>query len=420
MVAEIISIGDELTSGERLDTNSQWLSQRLGEVGIRVAYHTTVADDLEANVRVLRESFARADVIICTGGLGPTADDLTRQALAATLGVELELDAASLAHIEQLFARRQRPMPPANQIQAMFPVGSRVIPNPHGTAPGIDYQVTRPGRTSARIFCLPGVPAEMKEMWAATVLPRLTDAHLAAQQLIRHKCLKCFGVGESDLEAMLPDLIRRGREPQVGITVSQATITLRITACAAIAADCEAQMAPTLATIRECLGNLVYGEDDEELQHVVGRQLQQCGQTLSTLELATPGLLSRWLAALPAAGSPYRGGLVVPADARSWPSPLVGLAAAPSTGWTAEYATTVARRVREQWGTDYGLVIGPRPAAEPPSSSPPAEVGRVWLALVGPTADEVEVVAWPFSGHPDVVEARAAKTALNLLRLKIL
>ena len=152
MLAEVISIGDELTSGQRLDTNSQWLSTRLGELGVEVRYHTTVADDLDANVRVFREAIERADIVVATGGLGPTADDLTRDALAATIGQPLVLDAASLAHIEGLFARRRRPMPESNRLQAMFPSGSRVIPNPTGTAPGIDLEVPR-GPAFRRAAC---------------------------------------------------------------------------------------------------------------------------------------------------------------------------------------------------------------------------------------------------------------------------
>lgn len=230
MRAEVISIGDEMTTGQRLDTNSQWLSQRLGEIGVRVLFHTTVGDELEPNVQVYRQAFERADLVISTGGLGPTADDLTRQALAEVLGVELVLDAPALQHIQQLFAHRKREMPPRNVVQAMFPRGSRVIPNPHGTAPGIAVDISRPGRSPARVFALPGVPAEMREMWEATVAPELAATTGGDCRVIRHRCLRCFGVGESDLERMLPDLIQRGRTPTVGITVNQATITLRITA----------------------------------------------------------------------------------------------------------------------------------------------------------------------------------------------
>src|SRR5262245_48715519 len=156
MHAEIISIGDELTSGQRLDTNSQWLSTRLGELGVSVLYHTTVADQLDANVAVFRAAAERADIVVASGGLGPTADDLTREALAKLAGVELVLDPNALSYIENLFARRKRPMPERNHVQAMFPRGSRVIHNPAGTAPGIDIDLPRPGRSSARIFSLPG------------------------------------------------------------------------------------------------------------------------------------------------------------------------------------------------------------------------------------------------------------------------
>ena len=253
MLAEIISIGDELTSGQRLDTNSQWLSMRLGELGVRVMYHTTVADDLEANVNVFRAAIERADVVVATGGLGPTADDLTRDAIAAATNRQLVLDAAALAHIERLFSRRQRPMPERNRVQAMFPEGSRVIPNPEGSALGLILTVPRECRPhgprneqlqesstlpgECRLFALPGVPAEMKRMWEETVAPAIR-AMLPAPRVICYRRIKCFGVGESDLEAMLPDLIRRGREPQVGITVSGATITLRIAAAGENPAAC--------------------------------------------------------------------------------------------------------------------------------------------------------------------------------------
>src|SRR4029079_17239715 len=171
MRAEIISIGDELTTGQRLDTNSQWLAERLLEIGVPVAFHTTGGDQLADNVLVFRQACERADVVVATGGLGPTADDLTRQALADLAGVPLIHDDASLAHIKTLFAKRKREMPPANIVQAQFPQGSRPIFNPNGSAPGIDISIPRIVGQPARVFPLPGVPAEMKEMWAATVGP---------------------------------------------------------------------------------------------------------------------------------------------------------------------------------------------------------------------------------------------------------
>ncbi len=150
MRAEIIALGDELTSGQRLDTNSQWLSQQLADLGVQAFLHTTVGDDLEAGTEVFRQAVQREDVILSTGGLGPTADDLTRDCLAQACGVELVRDEAVLEQIRALFARRGREMPERNVVQAMFPRGSRVIANPNGTAPGIDIEVPRTGRTPAR------------------------------------------------------------------------------------------------------------------------------------------------------------------------------------------------------------------------------------------------------------------------------
>ncbi len=273
MRAEIISIGDELTTGQRLDTNSQWLAERLLEIGVPVAFHTTVGDQLADNVLVFRQACERADVIVVTGGLGPTADDLTRYAMAELSGAPLVQDDASLAHIKALFASRKREMPQANIVQAQFPKGSRPIHNPHGSAPGIEISIQRAVGKPARIFALPGVPAEMKEMWVATVGPAIQQL-LGVRKVIAHHRIKCFGVGESDLEAMLPDLIARNRYPLVGITVSQATITLRVTAEGDSAAAARAAMQPTIDTIHQCLGDLILGYEDDELQHVVVRLLR--------------------------------------------------------------------------------------------------------------------------------------------------
>lgn len=398
MLAEVISIGDELTSGQRLDTNSQWLAERLGELGIATLYHTTVGDDLAANVRVFREAIDRADLVVVTGGLGPTADDLTREAVAQTAGVELELDVASLEHIGKLFERRKRAMPPANRVQALFPRGSRVVPNPHGTAPGIDLSIPRPGRRDARIFCLPGVPAEMREMWTATVAPAIGVALGTERRVIRHHRIKCFGVGESDLEQMLPDLIRRGRDPIVGITVSKATITLRITTAGVSETECHSKMAPTIATIHECLGELVFGQEDEELQQVVCGQLAAARATLASWEVGTRGLLAwwlgeasaEWLAGRTAANyRPFAGGVV-----QAGPT-------MPGHGGVGEWA----EQVRRQFTSDYGLAVG---------SLNEDEVEIAVASAVG-----VERLRFARAGHPDIVVPRTAKQALNALRLAL-
>ncbi len=293
--AEIISIGDEMTSGQRLDTNSRWLSQQLGDLGVTTIRHTTIADDLDANIEVFASAAARADVVISTGGLGPTLDDLTRDALSAAFDAPLELDVDSLAHIEGMFAQRKRPMPERNRVQAMMPRGTRVIPNPHGTAPGIELSVPRAGQTDSRVFALPGVPAEMVEMWFGTVQGRIQQMLGPDVMPVMFHTVKLFGIGESDVEVKLPDLMRRDRHPRVGITVSRATISLRIVAQARSQAEFEALIAPTLAEIHEALGVLIFGSGEDELEHAILRHLREQQKTLAVVELGPCALAGNWL-----------------------------------------------------------------------------------------------------------------------------
>ncbi|HUT91593.1 MAG TPA: CinA family nicotinamide mononucleotide deamidase-related protein, partial [Thermoguttaceae bacterium] len=313
MRAEIIAIGDEITGGQLLDTNTQWLSQRLEELGIRVLYHTTVGDELDPIARVFRQAIERADVVVATGGLGPTADDLTRQAIAEAAGRELVLSTEALEQIRGLFARRKRVMSPQNEQQALFPEGSQAIPNPNGTAPGIAVEVPREGMGPAWVFALPGVPAEMKEMWHGTVAAEIGKAG-AGKRVVRRRVIKCFGAGESQVEAMLPDLIRRGRSPRVGINASQTTILLRITAEGASEEDCRAAIEPTVETIRNCLGSLVFGEGDDELEDAVIRLLRRHNKTLATAEWGTAGLVADRLGDVAEAEGCYLGGLVVASE----------------------------------------------------------------------------------------------------------
>ncbi len=411
MRAEVISIGDELTSGQRLDTNSQWLSQRLGELGIRVMYHTTVADDLAANVDVFRAALARAELVITTGGLGPTADDLTREALAAAVGRELYLDEGALADITALFTRRGRAMPERNRVQAFFPTGSRIVPNPHGSAPGIDFTLTRPDQTTSRVFCLPGVPAEMREMWAGTIVPAL-QGMLGTTRMIRHRVIKCFGVGESDLEALLPDMIRRGREPLVGITVHAATISLRITTNTETEAEAAAIVQPTLETIRECLGTLVYGEGNDELEHAVLRLLAEQGTSLATAEWGTNGLMSHWLENAAQDRPMYAGGTVL--NGVNALKHILGEHAPPDEELQDRKTRVraMAEHCRRQWGATWGLAVSDAPAKDE------GDAPRIWVALAGP--DGTACHPFTYAGHPDILVPRAAKQALNFLRLKLI
>ncbi|PQO42453.1 competence/damage-inducible protein A [Blastopirellula marina] len=392
MFAEIMAIGDEITSGQRLDTNTQWLSQQLESLGIEVRFHTTVGDDLAANIQAIRIALGRAALVISTGGLGPTDDDLTRQALAEATGTELELHQPSLEHIQQRFTMRGRTMPPKNQIQAMFPVGSRVIHNPNGTAPGIDLDCAIEGHQS-RFIALPGVPAEMKEMWLATVVPSLTGQG-TAKKVIRHHVVKSFGVGESHMESLLPDLIKRGREPRVGITVHQATISLRITATGESAEECDAAIADTVKEIDAAVGHLVYGEGDEELQDVVVRQLLAQGKTLTTLESSTSGLLAFWLGSVDVQREAFLNGGIVP---------LAQLK-------TKEQVEQAAAAMRAAIGADFALALGTLTEAD--SSD------EYCIALA--SVDGVQSISSGLAGHPEIWSPRMAKQGLDLLRKKLL
>ena len=418
MRAEVIAIGDELTTGQRLDTNSQWLSERLIELGIDVAFHTTVGDNLADNVAAFRAAIDRVDVVVATGGLGPTADDLTREAMAAVALVDLVQDDVSLEHIRQLFARRARAMPDRNARQALFPRGSRPISNPHGTAPGIDMSEVRADGTTCRLFALPGVPVEMFAMWSASVAPAI----LAVQpvpRVTRHCRIRCYGAGESHIEAMLPDLIRRGREPRVGITVSDATITLRITATAADEAACLATMEPTVAEIKQALGALVFGVEEDELQHAVVKMLKERHQTVSVAEWATDGLVSHWLADAASTSDTFRSGVVVHdiAELRSLLY-LTEYSADEEHILSASETTAVAmaQAIRLKTGADYGLAVAAWPitASEQAASAAIELKGTLNIAIA--TSENVGVRAVSIAGHPALRRPRAAKDALNQLR----
>ncbi|MEI6240392.1 MAG: molybdopterin-binding protein [Planctomycetia bacterium] len=388
MRAEVIAIGDELTTGQRLDTNSQWISRELAVLGIETAFHTTTTDSLDDGVAVFREAVERADIVIATGGLGPTADDLTRDVLALVAHEPLELSPAALTAVEARFARRAVPMPESNRRQAMFPRTSRVIPNPDGTAPGIDIEIPRRSRGTSRVFALPGVPAEMKTMWAATVLPALAAGQPDAATICFRR-IKCFGAGESAIEAMLPDLIRRGRDPLVGITAHDATITLRIVARGADESACRAKITPTEAIIREALGDLVYGVEDDEIEDAALAAIATAGSTLATAEIATCGQVAALFVGAAARGhhAVVRGGLVLPAT-------------------DTAAATPLAERARRDTGAEHGLGVGPIRAAE--------GVESIEIALAGPRG--VRVVEHRLGGAGSVRMSRAAKTAIDLVR----
>lgn len=418
MPAEIISIGTELTTGAKLDTNSQWLSLELSAIGIPVHFHTTVADDLAANIGALKTAATRADIVLVTGGLGPTLDDLTRDALAQMTGTRLVLHEPSLEIIRRMFARRNREMPERNIVQAMFPEGSEPIPNDRGTAPGIYLEIPRPGRTPCRIAAMPGVPSEMRVMFRDSVLPRI-EGGLTREHVIRHARVNCFGLGESAAEERLGDVTARGRDPEVGITVHEATITLRIVAEGATVEEAQRKIESTKRVIYERMGEYVFGEEDEELEDVVVRALNVNGRTLAVIEAGTGGLISHRLTDIPDHESCFSGALVVPDGGRSGlPSGLPSGNSSPiNAGPTnATGAEALARRVREYFGVDFALAVTPATHSDfrETTTTPPA----VFVALAGEAA--VDVHELNVAGDPAILKSRLAKSALNLVRLKLL
>ena len=411
MKAEILSIGSELTSGQNLDTNSQWLSTRLAEIGIAVGWHTTVADDFDDGVEAFRIATRRAGLVLASGGLGPTQDDLTREVLARVFGVELVLNEESLEQIRQMFARRNRTTPERNRVQAMFPAGAEPIPNERGTAPGIWMRVGE-----CVVAAVPGVPSEMHAMFESQVKPRLLGLGLGGGVLVQRK-INCFGAGESAVEEKLLDLTRRGHVPEVGITVSDATISLRILARAATPAGATIQIEPVERTIRERLGDLVFGVQDEELQDVVVRLLGAKRKTLATAESVTAGLVAHRIGSVPGASACFRGGIVaydnrVKIEMLGVPQELIDAHGAVS----GPVAEAMAVRARTRFRTD--LAVSTVGIAGPGGGSPDKPVGLVYVGLAWDGGASSRSFSW--IGTRFEVQSRTAKLALDRVRLRLM
>lgn len=401
LIGEVISIGDEMTSGARVDTNAAWLSRRLGELGVSVAFHSTVGDTLQHNVDVFRIASQRADVIVCTGGLGPTRDDLTRDALAEVVNQPLELHAASLSRIEAMFHRRNREMPERNEVQAMFPRGSHAIVNPQGTAPGIEIAIERDSGSVSHLYALPGVPAEMKRMFDDSVAERILKLSGDARK-IQYHVMKFFGTGESDMEQRLGRMISRDREPRVGITVSAATISLRITAMAATDAQCEEMIDQTRTEILRLVPEFYFGDGEHfEQQDAIDAALRERDESLMVIEYGRAALLGDWFAALGPSPA-YRGGLslAVPADLQQM--------------FLADDERGSIDKAKETIGADWVLIVDSYPELDHRSEVPLA-ASDVRMMVVNPDGRHFTTTA-TLGGHPSIIQPRIAKTAMAALR----
>jgi nicotinamide-nucleotide amidase len=421
MFAEIIAIGSELSCGSKLDTNSQWLSRELESLGWTVTRHTTLADDMAAMVNEFRAAALRARVVLITGGLGPTLDDITRDALAKAFHQSLVRDPESLKHIQALFTSRGREMPLRNERQADRPEHSRVLPNSCGTAPGILMRVEASGKAgsvesdaeSCLIAVMPGVPAEMKPMFMQHVRPHLLDSGM----VLRRAVVRTFGFGESDAERLLGDLTARDRNPEVGITASEAVISLWVTARSQSADEADHMCDETCTLVRERLGEAVYGDGDDELHDVVARLLAARNLSVALVEGATTGgQISMWMSENSTVASGVKSAFVIP---DRWDSEalrahtLVGATVVDSlpVDWL-QVATAVSAEVRLLCHADFVLCSSPF-YDEPLDSGVVVRRGCVAVS----TPDQIQQFDVSMSGNLAIFRQRAARTALNRLRL---
>lgn len=413
MRAIILSIGDELVLGQVVDTNAAWLSARLVELGIAPEYHQAVPDNLEAINAAVKLAAGKAELVIVTGGLGPTPDDLTRQALAAAAGVKLTLHKPSLEHIQKIFRERGRTMSKSNCLQAMFPKGAAVLKNPIGTAPGFSIRL---GKT--KVAVMPGVPKEMKLMFARHIAPIITAGNRSKVMTWK---INVFGLGESLVAEKLGDLMRRDRNPLVGTTVSDGIISIRIRGEFGDKKTGVQAMHRTAAEIRKRLGAAVFSEGEITLPETVGKMLIAKRKTLATAESCTAGLLAAMLTEMPGASKYFPGGWVVYSNAMKTANLNVPKDLIAGEGAVSE---SVARKMAEgallKSKADYALAL--TGIAGPGGGSPQKKVGTVWIALAERTKRGTNVYAEKeiFPGDRAFIRERAAKTALNILRLRLL
>jgi nicotinamide-nucleotide amidase len=355
MKAEIISVGTELLLGEILDTNSQYLAQQLTPLGIDLFYVTHVGDNLARLVETVKRGLGRSDLLVMTGGLGPTDDDLTREAVAAALGEQAFVVPELEQHLRTWFARRNRPMPERNVKQATLIPSATSVPNPIGTAPG--WWVETDGKA---IACMPGVPHEMRKMWEEQIAPRLADK--AGSGVLVCRTLKTLGMGEGGVAELLDPIINSAN-PTVATYAKQDGVHVRMGAKGETRADAIRMLDEFEQVVRGYVGTYVYGIDEQQLHDVIGQHLRAQGLTLATMESCTGGLLGSMLTDAPGSSAYYRGGIVAySADvkiANGVPPEIVEQHGTVSV----ETAVAMAAAARRAAGADIGLattgVAGP-------------------------------------------------------------
>jgi nicotinamide-nucleotide amidase len=405
MQATILSIGDEVVSGQIADTNAAWLSQSLLDLGIPVLAHAAIRDVEAEIVEAVQQAADRSEVIIVTGGIGPTHDDRTREAVAKAAGVaELVLDRDALEHLRGIFAARNIEMPLVNEKQALIPAGADVVPNGHGTAAGFRIRVGR-----ADVFVLPGVPREMKQMFADGVAPRLPPGDGA----IAVRMLKCFGLSESVIANRLGEAIDFRDGPQIAFLASGGVITVKFTGRGPSRDAARAEIEPRLRIARDLLGDACFGEDDATLETVVARLLRETGSTIALAESCTGGLIAGRLTSVPGISASLVDGCVTYTNEAKIrrlgvPAELFEEVGAVSE----EVARSMAEGIRRTSSADVGL--GVTGIAGPSGGTEEKPVGTVHLAVA--VADRTEHRLLRLRGDRELVRDRAVKCALDLVR----
>jgi len=421
--ASIVSIGNELLNGQVVNTNSAYLSERLFSIGIPVVSSYIVGDDIDLIVRMLNLASGDADVVLVTGGLGPTDDDVTRQALAKFFGSKLQLQSELLEKIQSVFAHRGRSMSERDKIQAYIPAGAKALENKLGVAPGI--MAEHKGRL---FFVLPGVPAEVKEMFEQQVLPKLTA--LAVGQMVVTRKLKCFGAGESAIAdlverassplkhtaKMAVPLMKRDRNPLINCTAQHGVITLCIVATAKDKNTAERMAEEDEKMLRKCLGELVYGVGEQTLAEVVGEKLARQKKTIAVAESCTGGALAKLITDVEGASRYFTHGWVTYSNQAKIKELGVSADLIERYGAVSEQvAEAMAVGARKKAEADFA--IGITGIAGPSGASEQKPVGLVYISASSDNYTEVK--RFIFSGNRRLIRLRAALTGLNMLRLSL-
>jgi len=406
--AEIIAIGTEILLGEIIDTNSAYIAKQLPELGIDLMYKSVVGDNRGRIVETFRRAWDRSDLIILTGGLGPTEDDMTREGICELLGEQPHVDPDLERRLRAFFAGRGYPMPESNVKQAWLIPSARALDNPRGTAPG--WWVERDGRI---IVAMPGVPPEMERMWLNEVRPEL--ARRGDGQVLAIRTIKTVGIGEGTVDELAKPLYAM---PNVGIgTYARADgVHLRIGAKGATLDEAWSRIRPVELEMERIFGTAIWGKDDDTFEGYIADRMIEQGQTLSVMESCTGGLLSSTLTDVPGAGSYFIAGLVTYQTQQKIdqgvPSEIIQEFGVVSP----ETARAMAQAVRERVGTAYGIGIT---GAAGPDSQDGAEPGTVHIGVASPDGS-VHSLSMKMNSGRAAVKRRAVTTALLLLRRAML